>query len=336
MPELRKDLVRDSWVLIAKDRALKPNDFPINKNGINILGNNSVCPFCAGNEIYTPPEIIAYRNNSSSPNSPGWDIRTIPNKYSTFSLKSDVNVNYDGLNTSCMAIGQHEVIIETPEHNIELHEFNIDKISLLFKMFQERYIALADNEKIKYIQIYKNRGIFAGASLEHSHSQILALPIVPEVNKGLAKYYQNASSCFICDLIEQERQNKVRVIYEGAEFIVISPYAPRFAYEIWVIPIKHTPHFGNISKDERQILAVIMQLLLKTIIATLGNPSYNIVINSAPIGSKEDAYHWFIEITPRLIITAGVEVATGIYMNPVSPELAAILFREKIKDFYKE
>ena len=332
MPELRKDLVRDNWVLIAKDRALRPNDFPINKNEFNFASSSAACPFCAGNEIHTPPEIAAYRDDASQPNTPGWEIRTIPNKYSTFTLKPEAIINYEGLNASCLPIGQHEVVIETPEHNLELHELDAGKVSLLFKMFRERYVALANNEKIKYIQIYKNRGLFAGASLEHTHSQILGLPIIPDVNKGLAKYYTRTGNCFICDVIKQEKMNKIRVLYEGPEFMVICPYASRFAYETWIIPKAHRAHFAYISKDEQEDLAMILPALIKTVIATLANPSYNIVINSAPIASSEAAYHWFIELTPRLVITAGVELATGMYMNPVSPELAADLFRSHIKE----
>ncbi|HZJ84105.1 MAG TPA: galactose-1-phosphate uridylyltransferase [Syntrophomonadaceae bacterium] len=337
MAEIRKDLLRDTWIIIAKDRALKPNDFPINKEGVHFSGNDKVCPFCAGNEIHTPPEIAAYRDKLSRANSPGWTIRAIPNKYSAFSLQNELKIEHTGINQSRTGVGQHEVIIETPEHDSELHEFNTDKIELVFKMFQERYLALANDARIKYIQIYKNRGIFAGASLVHSHSQILALPMVPEVNKGLPKYYEMHSDCLICNIIAQEKALGSRVIYEGDEFIVLSPYASRFAYEIWVLPKKHQAHFGNITVNERQELAFIVKQVLGGIIAILGNPSYNIAINSAPINSgKEKAYHWFVEITPRLIVTAGVEVTTGLYMNPVSPEVATQIFKEEMAILLKE
>ncbi|NLB88026.1 MAG: DUF4931 domain-containing protein [Syntrophomonadaceae bacterium] len=329
MPELRKDLVRDAWVVIAKGRALRPNDFPINKNGIQFSGNKQVCPFCTGNEQQTPPEITAYRKENSLPNTPDCDVRTVPNKYSAFNLQEELIIVSDGINSSCTGVGQHEVIIETPEHGIELHDFTVERINLVFNMFKERYIALANDDRIKYIQIYKNRGIFAGASLEHSHSQILALPMVPQVNKGLMKYYQEESRCLICDMIEQEMSAQERVIHIGEEFIVICPYAPRFAYEVWIVPIKHTQHFAEINDSQLEELALICQKMLKTLIACLDNPAYNIVINSAPVNNGEqEGYHWFMEINPRLIITAGVEVATGIYMNPVAPELAAQLFKE--------
>ncbi len=337
MAEIRKDLLRDTWIVIAKDRALKPNDFPINKEGVYFSGNNNICPFCAGNEKHTPPEIVAYRDDFSTPNSPDWTIRTIPNKYSAFSLQKDLEIEKNGINQSRTGIGQHEVVIETPEHDRELHEFAMEKIELVFKMFQERYLALANDDRIRYIQIYKNRGIFAGASLVHSHSQVLALPMVPEVNKGLPKYYEQVGDCLICSIIAQEKSLGNRVIYEGDEFIVLSPYASRFAYEIWVLPKRHKAHFGNITVGERQELAFIIKQVLGVIITTLVNPSYNIAINSAPINTgSEKAYHWFVEITPRLVVTAGVEVTTGFYMNPVSPEVATQLFREKLAVLLKE
>ncbi|HZK44470.1 MAG TPA: DUF4931 domain-containing protein [Syntrophomonadaceae bacterium] len=332
MPELRQDLIRDAWVVIAKDRALKPNDFPINKNEMHFKDTNHLCPFCVGNEEHTPPEITAYREIKSLPNTPGWTVRTIPNKYSAFSLQRESNEEYDGINNSCSGIGQHEVVIETPEHGLELHEFDMERINLVYKMLRERYISLAEDGRIKYIQIYKNRGIFAGASLEHSHSQIIALPMVPEVNKGVSRYYSRNGTCLLCDILQQEQTSKERVVYQGKEFIVICPYASRFAYEVWIIPIQHVQHFGDINDIQLEELVYIIKNILKTIIATLDNPSYNIVINSAPVNmGSEDGYHWFIEVVPRLIVMAGVEIATGIYMNPVAPEIATSLFREYLK-----
>ena len=241
---------------------------------------NKCVHFCIGNENQTPPEIAAYRREDSLPNTPDWDVRTVPNKYSAFNLQKELIIVSDGLNRSCTGVGQHEVIIETPEHGIELHEFTVDRITMIFNMFKERYLALASDDRIKYIQIYKNRGIFAGASLEHSHSQIPALPMVPQVNKGLSKYFQEESRCLICDMIEQELLTDERVIYKGEEFIVICPYAPRFAYEVWIVPVKHTPHFAEISSSQLEELALICKKVLQTIIACLDNPAYNIVINS--------------------------------------------------------
>lgn len=328
MPELRQDLVRGNWVLIATDTALKPRDFPMNKNGVKISGNNSFCPFCEGNEAHTTSELASVRQNDSLPDTPGWLIRTITNKYSGFKLEGQLAIIEAGIYQSCNGLGQHEVIIETPQHGVEFHHFSSPEIRNVFQMLKGRYNVLAEDERIKYIQIYKNRGIFAGASLEHSHSQILALPMVPSSQKGIEDYYKKNGRCLLCDVMGEEKKAKKRVIVEKEDFMLICPYASRFPYETWIIPKRHTRHFGEITEKELVSLSSIVQVFLKVAVKCLNDPSYNIIINSAPVNVPDvEGYHWYLEIIPRLIINSGVEITTGIYMNPVAPEIAADIFR---------
>lgn len=330
MPELRQDLVRGNWVLIATDTALKPRDFPVNKNGVKIGGNSHFCPFCEGNEAYTTSELAAIRENGSLPDTPGWLIRTITNKYSGFKLEGELKMIEAGIYQSCNGLGQHEVIIETPEHGVEFHHFSVEKIRTVLQMLKERYNVLARDERVKYIQIYKNRGIFAGASLEHSHSQILALPMVPNSQKGIKDYYERNRRCLLCDVLEGERREGKRIVKEDDDFIIVCPYASRFPYETWIVPRRHTPHFGEISDKELESLAVVLHAFLQVIVAYLNDPSYNIIIISAPVNGEDvSGYHWYVEIIPRLLISSGVEITTGIYMNPVAPEIAARIFEEK-------
>ncbi|MBO8159261.1 DUF4931 domain-containing protein [Thermosyntropha sp.] len=333
MPELRRDLVRDSWVLIATDTALKPRDFPINKNGIEVNSNGALCPFCEGNESHTTAELASLRKDNSLPDTPGWLIRTVTNKYSGFKLEGELKLSETGIYQSCNGLGQHEVIIETPEHNVEFHHFSVEKIKEVYEMLKARYNLLADDERIKYIQIYKNRGLFAGASLEHSHSQILALPLVPKNRPGIEAYCKKEGRCLICDILNEERKSGKRVVIENRDFIVVCPYASRFPYEAWIIPTRHAEHFGEISDEELMSLSEITANFLQEMVRCLNDPSYNIIINSAPINCAYNAgYHWYIEIIPRLIINSGVEITTGIYMNPVAPEIAAAMFRENMAE----
>jgi len=167
MPELRKDLVRNEWVVIATDRALRPNDFPINKQGVHNLAINGFCPFCEGNEANTPPEIAVVRKPDTAPNGPGWMVRTIPNKFSAFELEGELQQNRTGINESCNGLGRHEVVVETPEHHLELQDYTMERIELVLSTLKGRYNDLARDERIKYIHIYKNRGLFGGASLAH-------------------------------------------------------------------------------------------------------------------------------------------------------------------------
>ncbi len=331
MTELRRDVLRDSWVLIANGKALKPSDFPINKSALIYRLGDEICPFCEGNEALTPGELDAFRQDGSTANQKGWLIRTVPNKFSMFRMnRDDLECYSTGIYTRCNGLGYHEVVIETPHHGIQLHQLPAQQISLLLRMLQQRFRALAADERVKYIQIYKNKGLFAGASQDHSHTQILAYPMVPEHNKGMPRYYQDQGCCLMCRIIQQEMGGD-RVIYESEHFIVISPYAPRFSYEAWIIPKEHREYFADIEEEEIRDLQAVLRGYLSSMLALLDNPSYNIMINSAPVNvPRQEGYHWYIEIVPRLIISNAVEIASGYFINPVDPESAAELLRNGI------
>jgi UDPglucose--hexose-1-phosphate uridylyltransferase len=322
MPELRRDMVRDNWVVIATDRALKPNDFPINKQGMQNAEFNGFCPFCEGNESFTPEEIAAFRPNGSQANSPGWQVRTVPNKFSAFQLEGVLEKQNAGMYSSYNGLGKHEVVVETPEHGVDLHQYSLERIEMIFKMLRDRYNELSKDERIKYIHMYKNRGLFAGASLGHSHSQIVGLPLVPNENGGITKHFEQTGHCLLCDILEQEIQDQQRVIFETDTYLLVCPYASRFSYETWIVPKKHIAHFGEIDNQQISELASILKHFINAMLECLHDPSYNMVIVSSPVNEKSPAgaYHWYIEISPRLIVTAGLEIGTGYYVNPAAPE----------------
>jgi len=328
MSEIRRDYVKNKWVSISSNLGLKPKDFPIAK-AVVANASSGFCPFCEGNEAATPPEILAFRKSQGKPNSTGWLVRTIPNKFSAFELEGELEEKYNGLYRFCNGLGKHEVIIETPQHDTEFHELELEQIEMIVSTFKQRYNDLARDERIKYIQIYKNRGLFGGASLGHSHSQIIGFPFNPGENYGLPLYYKEKGSCLICDILQQEQNSSERIIYEGEYFVALCPYASRFAYEAWVVPKCHTEHFGQLTEVEEKELAWFCKKISMAIIHSLGNPSYNFMINTAPVNSPYDpGYHWYMEFTPRLLVAAGVEVATGVYINPTAPEIAAPALRE--------
>lgn len=327
--EIRRDMVKNNWVAIATDRALKPNDFPIAKKGVETSEVQGFCPFCEGNEKFTPPEIAAYRPGNQEADASGWSIRAIPNKFSAFNLEGELEEKQKGIYCTYNGLGQHEVIIETPKHGLAFYQFDLDRIAMIIKMLKNRYNDLSSDPRIKYIQIYKNSGMFGGASLEHSHSQIVSLPLVPVENAGIPDYYQEKGNCLICEMMKQEKEEGERLIYETEHFMLICPYASRFSYETWVIPKRHCEHFGEINETEIQELAKISQKYTQAMFEGLGNPSYNFIINTAPVNVPyKEGFHWYMEINPRLLVQAGVEVATGFFINPVAPELAASILRE--------
>lgn len=330
MAEIRKDLLRDNWVVIATQRAIRPTDLPVPSQG-RAEKVQGFCPFCEGNEGFTPPEIMVNRKPGTEENAPGWTIRTIPNKYTAFSLLTEFATESKGVYSYMTGFGAHEVVIETPEHDVELHQQPAEKIAEVIEMLKRRHLDLAQNEKIKYIQTYKNKGLFAGASLGHSHMQIVALPYVPDELKGLRAYKQTTGNCLICDILKQDTQDPARLVLESENFVVICPYASRFAYETWIVPKKHARNFGDVPAEHIPELAGIMRKVLVSMVDILNDPSYNLVINTSPVNVEDvTETHWFIEIFPRLIVQAGLEIATGYYMNLISPEWAAETLKEKI------
>lgn len=333
MPELRKDKIKDTWVIIATEQALNPHDFPINKNGVHIGGSDLSCPFCGGNEALTTPEIAAVRNNNSQPNTPGWTIRVVSSKYSAFRLEGELNIKNLEFYSTCNGLGQQEVIIGSPEHEMEFHKLSVERIELVYQMLQQRYRALSADSRVKYIQIYKNKGLFAGASQEHSHTQLVALPMDPENHQGLLSYFEKNRRCLLCALMESEKEEDKRIVFESDYFLLFCPFASRFSYETWIVPKRHTEHFSEISELEIKDLALTIKRFFNVMIDFLNDPAYNIVINTAPVNVPYmEGYHWWMEINPRFLLRNGLEISSGFYINPVAPEMAAAIWRERICD----
>ena len=240
MPELRKDPIVGRWVIISTDRAKRPTDFA--RDAVKIKGG--FCPFCYGNEAKTPPEILAYRpsSNGNTPqkDSPGWTVRVVPNKFPALGIEGNLNKQAEGMFDKMNGIGAHEVVIETPDHNATLASLSSKKIEDVLWAFRDRILDLKKDRRFKYILLFKNHGEAAGASLEHSHSQLIALPIVPiyvvEELQGAKQYYIYKERCVFCDAIRQEMDNGTRVVAENEDFLTLAPYAPRFPFETWILP----------------------------------------------------------------------------------------------------
>ncbi|HOP85173.1 MAG TPA: galactose-1-phosphate uridylyltransferase [Syntrophorhabdaceae bacterium] len=330
MPELRKDPIIDRWVIISTERGKRPVFFieeaPSTKTAI--------CPLCPGNEYMTPPEVFAIRTPGSSPNGPGWHTRVVPNKFPALRIEGDLDKEGIGIFDKMNGIGAHEVIIETPNHGETIADMDLKTIQNIFIAYKERVTDLYKDKRFKYIMIFKNHGSVAGASLDHSHSQLIALPIVPrrvleEINGGLT-YYKFKDRCIFCDMINQELDDNERVVYQNELFIALSPFASRFPFEIWILPKKHESNFITHSQSESYFfLAECMSVLMKKYVRLLNAPPYNFIFHMAPKNESElSHFHWHIEIIPRLTKMAGFEWGTGFYINPTPPEEATIYLKE--------
>ncbi len=333
MPELRRDPVTGRWVIISTDRAKRPTDFL--RERVEIKGEG-FCPFCYGNESKTPAEVLAYgRCNGSGANSPGWSVRVVPNKFPALGIEGDLDRQGDGLFDRMNGVGAHEVIIETPNHETTLAQMPERAIEDVLLAYRDRVSDLKRDRRFRYALIFKNHGDAAGASLEHSHSQLIALPIIPkrvrEELDGAKHYFQEKERCIFCDVIRQETEAGVRVISESHDFITIAPYAPRFPFEMWLLPKQHVSSFENCERSMYANLAKVLKDNLNRMDAVLDYPAYNFMLHTSPVGDEENEhYHWHFEIMPRLTKVAGFEWGTGFYICPTPPEEAARFLREAL------
>ena len=332
MPELRKDPITGRWVIIATERAKRPSDFVRDK--VQIHGSG-FCPFCTGNETKTPPEIIAYRSDGSMRNAPGWTLRVVANKFPALGIEGSLNRQGEGLFDKMSGIGAHEVIIETPDHQKTLAMLSPRQIEDVLWAYRDRILDLKKDRRFKYIMIFKNHGEAAGASLEHTHSQLIALPVVPkrvrEETDGARDYFNFKERCIFCDIIRQETESGIRVIADTRAFIAVAPFAPRFPFEIWIMPRVHQSAFEDSQKQEFEQLAVILKDMLMRLDKVLEFPAYNYIIHTSPIPeSPNEHYHWHLEIMPKLTKVAGFEWGTGFHINPTPPEESAKFLREAV------
>jgi len=329
MPQLRKDPVVGRWVIISTERGKRPNHNPKKSDS----PRPGPCPFCAGNEEVTPPEIAAYRPDGSKPNMPGWTLRVVPNKFPALMIEGELDRRGDGVYDLMNGLGAHEVIIETPKHESNIGSLSEKQFEDVLWAYRDRILDLKKDKRFRYILIFKNQGAEAGATLEHTHSQLIALPIVPsnviEELKGAMEYYKYKERCIYCDILRQELEDRGRIVSENDHFLVICPFAPRFPFETWILPKKHSPFFEHASKQEYLDLSRSLRETLIRLNRALNDPPFNYIIHSNPLEEPDNGhYHWHVEIMPKLTLVAGFEWGSGFYINPVTPEDAALSLRE--------
>ncbi len=331
MSDLRRDPIVDRWVIISTDRSGRPHDF------VPLLPAKPVssilCPFCPGQERLTPKEIMAYRPQPAEPNSPGWTVRVVPNKFPALQVEGDIGREGVGLYDRMNGVGAHEIIIESPGHQDSLADLPAQKIEDVLRTYRDRIIDLKKDLRLRYILVFKNHGPSAGATLEHSHSQLIALPIVPtsvqEEIDGCRAHFEQKERCIYCDILRQDLSDGDRVVAENQEFVCVTPYAPRVPFEMWILPKRHAGYFEESQKSQFECLAPILSECLRRMDKALARPAYNFMLHSSPLHERTgEFYHWHLEIIPKLTQVAGFEWGTGFYINPVSPEESAKSLRD--------
>ena len=326
MPEFRQNPITREWVVIATGRARRPDQFAGKEKAKPLPPFVPSCPFCAGNESLTPPEL--YR--MGGPDS--WDVRVVANKFSALALEGEHWRQSDGLKRSAAAVGQHEVIIETPDHSMTTALLPAAGVEKIIETYRSRYFTIGHDPSIELITIFKNHGSAAGASLEHAHSQLIATPIIsPQVRSRMEealRYFDEAGECIFCRVLRDELAEATRIVCENDAFVSFVPYAALSPFHTWIFPRRHMASFGEIQDEEIASLARLLRDTLARLYYGLENPDFNYTVRTAPMENRYCRYyHWYISLIPRLTKVAGFELGSGFYINVALPEESAEFLR---------
>ncbi|MFP4514897.1 MAG: galactose-1-phosphate uridylyltransferase [Parcubacteria group bacterium] len=304
--EIRKDYLLDERVIITPSRAKRPRDVKEEK----VAKSNPNCPFCVDN--LDKKNIVDKINKENSNN---WGIVSINNIFPAVTLNNE------------KAYGKQEVIIETPNHGLDLADLSQKQIYKVLEMYSKRTKALSKNKKLDYILCFKNHGVKAGASLKHSHSQVFASAVVPKDLKEEARLAENYkirhNSCAYCDILRKEIKTKRRV-FEDKNIASFTPYASKYHYEAWIFPKRHLDNVTLLNKSELKSFAKAIKIITKKLQAL--NIDYNFFLHNVV---SNTAQHFYVKVQPRDSVWAGVELGSGLVINSISPEVAASYYREK-------
>lgn len=335
MPVLRKDPIVDRWVLFSESRGRRPSDFGGHcaAGGERAVEDPATCPFESHNEAMTPPEVLAYRPDGGAANTPGWTVRVIPNKFPALETEGAADRGDDPLFQTVNGVGAHEVIVETPDHASTLADLSPEQMTHVLRAFQERIRTHTKDPRVAYVSIFKNEGKQAGASRAHTHSQLLAMPVVPKTIQeelvGSHAWYAAHGTCVYCAMLEREHKEQTRMIATNEDFVALAPFAPRIPFETWIVPLFHSARFEEMNEAQAGHLATMLPETLRRLNGVLNNASYNFYIHTAPCQlTKHEAYHWHIEILPFTIFIGGFERASDAYINALWPEAAAKLLAD--------
>lgn len=340
MPELRKDPVVGRWVVFSPERQIRPQRYRCEELP---AGKPEEDPFLEGNERYTPPEVYAIRPGGGAPNSPGWQVRVVPNRFPALRVEGTLDREAVGFYDRMNGVGAHEVIVETPHPKLVLEKQTLAGVARVLEACRARMVDLSRDVRLHSILIFKNHGAQAGATMPHPHTQLIAMPVTPivlrEKLEAARSYYLEKERCLFEDILKTERKAGERVIFENDGFTAFCPYASRFPFETCVMPRKAAADFQSSSDGELLLCAEAIQRVLGAYATALNQPDYNLLIMTAPFrrSQRPDAwstidqdFRWHIEIIPRLTGIAGFEFGTGFYINPTLPEEAANVLRESM------
>jgi len=322
MSELRLNVVTKEWVIIAPERSTRPRELKAQVERPKLPAYDPACPFCPGNEHETETEL------HREPDGEGWATRVVLNRYPVLTRQEASPAHkHHGLRHSLDGFGAHEVVIDTPRHDLATAMMGRPQLETLMRTCRDRFRALMEDPRIGHVLIFKNHGLAAGTSLIHPHSQVVATSVVSYQVRDRIRTLEDHEAlygeCVLCQMIDQEATEGVRVVFINDSFVAFVPYAALSAFHIWIFPLRHMATFGEVTDDEARDLAETLHVVLGKLYFGLGDPDFNYVIRSAPRNCASTAFHWYMSVVPRLGRAAGFELGSGMYVNDRYPEDAA-------------
>jgi len=330
MPEIRLNPITGDWVIIATERAKRPEDFCHTKERKELPPWSASCPFCLGNEDKTPLETFRLTGDDGK-----WTVRAVPNRFSALSSDGDVIKQKADFKQYITGVGLHEVIIESPIHNTTTALLPLGEVQQILNAYRDRILSFYEDPRIQHVIIFKNHGEGAGTSLEHPHSQIVGTPVIPgQVIRRLDEairhyYYEDFGDCLYCSYMASELKDGIRILRENNSFVAFVPYAAITPFQVWIFPRRHSASFGMIKDTELIDLAAILKEILLRIYIGMDNPDFNYMLRSlSPREADAKFFHWYMTVVPRVSQIAGFELGTGMSINTALPEESAKFLRE--------
>jgi UDPglucose--hexose-1-phosphate uridylyltransferase len=329
MPELRQNFFTKEWVIIATERAKRPEELATHRPVVAVPAFVESCPFCPGHEDKTPPEVMRHPRDASEP----WAVRVFPNKFAALSCEVAPTRSLQHLRRRIDGFGFHEVVVDGPDHSGCMALMPDAHVAQVLTVFKERYNTLCADHRVNHVTIFKNHGADAGASLQHPHSQIIATPVIPsQVRHRLheaLRHYDDAGECMFCHMVEREVEDQTRVVIKSEMFVAMEVFASATPFATHIFPLRHMASFGEITAAEISDLARVLRTLLAKLYMGLENPDLNFTVRSGPsdyTGARH--FHWYVSVIPRLTRVAGFELGSGMFINTVLPEAAAEFLRK--------
>ncbi len=330
MSELRQNMATKQWVIIATERARRPEEFVDRSQrpmAELLPAYDPHCPFCPGNEEGPEMEVLRLPAGDEP-----WLVRVVNNKYPALQQLGDRLRHFDGIHRSISGVGYHEVVVEGRQHNLSPALMAAEDLARTLMAFQMRGVVMSLDDRIEHVIYFKNHGPRAGTSLVHPHSQIIGLPVVPydvrTRDEEARRYFDDTGTCVYCAMLEDELSDRKRLVSENEDYVAFLPYAALSPFHVWILPREHHSSYLMVSPVSINRLAQIVRDVLRRLYFGLNDPDYNIVLRSAPAKAwYADYLHWYVSLIPRVTQTAGFELGSGMYINTALPEESAAFLR---------